>query len=155
MQWQILSFADLDTQTLYALLQLRVDIFVVEQHCPYPELDNKDLDPQTRHILLKKGDKVIAYARILAPGVSFPDSPGIGRVCVSQTARHLGLGRSLVEKTLDITHQLWPQSDIHISAQCHLQQFYQSLGFHSASEPYFEDDIPHLKMVLPYQANSL
>ena len=90
MQWQVLTFDELDTYTLYSMLQLRVDVFVVEQNCPYPELDDKDLHPQTRHIILKKGEKVIAYSRVLAPGVSFEGFPGIGRVCVSQTARRLG-----------------------------------------------------------------
>ncbi|WP_333607095.1 GNAT family N-acetyltransferase [Arsukibacterium sp.] len=148
MQWQVQTFAELDTLTLYSLLQLRVDVFVVEQHCPYPELDDKDLHPLTRHIILKKGDKVIAYARVLAPNVSFEGFPGIGRVCVSQTARRLGLGRVLVDKTLQVCQQLWPATDIHISAQCYLQQFYQDCGFNPASEPYLEDDIPHLKMIL-------
>ena len=98
---------------------------------------------------LKKGDKVIAYSRVLAPGVSFDGFPGIGRVCVSQTARRLGLGQVLVEKTLSVAAELWPDTDIHISAQCYLQQFYQDLGFKPASEPYLEDDIPHLKMIKP------
>lgn len=149
MEWQVVTFSELDTYTLYQLLQLRVDVFVVEQNCPYPELDDKDLHPQTRHIILKKGDKVIAYSRVLAPDVSFDDFPGIGRVCVSQTARRLGLGRVLVEKTLAEATQLWPETDVHISAQCYLQQFYQDLGFQPASEPYLEDDIPHLKMIFP------
>lgn len=149
MQWQILTFAQLDTVTLYSLLQLRVDVFVVEQNCPYPELDDKDLHPDTRHVLLKKGDKVIAYSRVLAPDVSFAGFPGIGRVCVAQTARRLGLGQILVEKTLSVAAELWPETDIHISAQCYLQQFYQDLGFKPASEPYLEDDIPHLKMIKP------
>ncbi|MEO3677702.1 MAG: GNAT family N-acetyltransferase [Pseudomonadota bacterium] len=149
MQWQVVTFAELDTLTLYSLLQLRVDVFVVEQNCPYPELDDKDLHPQTRHVILKKGDKVIAYSRVLAPGVSFDGFPGVGRVCVAQTARRLGLGRVLVEKTLSVAAELWPDTDIHISAQCYLQQFYQDLGFKPASEPYLEDDIPHLKMIKP------
>lgn len=152
MQWQVLTFSELDTLTLYNMLQLRVDVFVVEQNCPYPELDDKDLHPQTRHIILKKGEKVIAYSRVLAPGVSFDGFPGVGRVCVSQTARRLGLGRVLVEKTIAEAAELWPDTDIHISAQCYLQQFYQDLGFRPASEPYLEDDIPHLKMILPVQA---
>lgn len=147
MQWQVLTFEELDTFTLYSLLQLRVDVFVVEQNCPYPELDDKDLHPQTRHVILKKGEKVIAYSRILAPDVSFAGFPGIGRVCISQTARRLGLGKILVERTLAETATLWPNTDIHISAQCYLQRFYQDLGFQAASEPYLEDDIPHLKMI--------
>ena len=92
---------------------------------------------------------MIAYSRVLAPGVSFDGFPGIGRVCVSQTARRLGLGQVLVEKTLSVAAELWPDTDIHISAQCYLQQFYQDLGFKPASEPYLEDDIPHLKMIKP------
>lgn len=147
MQWQIMTFTELDTFTLYSLLQLRVDVFVVEQNCPYPELDDKDLHPQTRHVILKKGEKVIAYSRILAPDVSFAGFPGIGRICISQTARRLGLGKILVERTLAETATLWPNTDIHISAQCYLQRFYQDLGFQAASEPYLEDDIPHLKMI--------
>ncbi|MEH8019182.1 GNAT family N-acetyltransferase [Rheinheimera muenzenbergensis] len=151
MQWQVNVFDELDSYTLYSLLQLRVDVFVVEQNCPYPELDDKDLHPQTRHVILKKGEKVIAYSRVLAPGVSFDGFPGVGRVCVSQTARRLGLGQVLVEKTLSVAAELWPDTDIHISAQCYLQQFYQDLGFKPASEPYLEDDIPHLKMIKPVQ----
>ena len=100
MQWQVLTFNELDTYTLYGLLQLRVDVFVVEQNCPYPELDDKDLHPETRHILLKKAGKILAYARVLAPDVSFAGNPGIGRVCVAQTARRLGLGEVLVQKAI-------------------------------------------------------
>ncbi|MGI5310526.1 GNAT family N-acetyltransferase [Rheinheimera sp. WS51] len=149
MQWQVFTFSQLDTLTLYSLLQLRVDVFVVEQNCPYPELDDRDLDPETQHIILQKGDKVIAYARVLAPGVAFDDYPAIGRVCVSQTARRLGLGEALVEKSIDVINQLWPKKDIYISAQCYLEQFYQQLGFNAAGESYLEDDIPHIMMILP------
>ncbi len=148
MEWHILRFSELDTYTLYALLQLRVDVFVVEQNCPYPELDEKDLHPETRHILLKKADKILGYSRILPPGVSFKDAPGVGRVCVAQTARRLGLGELLVAKAIATAKEGWPGKDVHISAQCYLQRFYESMGFVAASEPYLEDDIPHLKMIL-------
>lgn len=148
MQWQVLTFSELDTLTLYSLLQLRVDVFVVEQNCAYPELDERDLAPDTRHIILKKSDKVIAYARVLAPGVAFDDFPAIGRLCVSQTARRLGLGQVLVAKSTAVIKELWPASDIYISAQCYLEQFYQQLGFVAAGESYLEDDIPHITMIL-------
>ena len=148
MEWHILRFSELDTYTLYALLKLRVDVFVVEQNCPYPELDEKDLHPETRHILLKKGDKILGYSRILPPGVSFKDAPGVGRVCVAQTARRLGLGELVVAIAIATAKEGWPGLDIHISAQCYLQRFYESMGFVAASEPYLEDDIPHLKMIL-------
>lgn len=148
MEWDIVRFEQLDTYTLYAMLQLRVDVFVVEQNCPYPELDDKDLHPQTRHILLKKAGKILAYARVLAPDVSFAGNPGIGRVCVAQTARRLGLGEVLVQKAIATAKEGWSGLDIHISAQCYLQRFYESMGFVAASEAYLEDDIPHLKMTL-------
>ena len=125
-----------------------MDVFVVEQNCPYPELDEKDLHPETRHILLKKGDKILGYSRILPPGVSFKDAPGVGRVCVAQTARRLGLGELVVAIAIATAKEGWPGLDIHISAQCYLQRFYESMGFVAASEPYLEDDIPHLKMIL-------
>lgn len=154
MEWQIVQFDELDTYTLYAMLQLRVDVFVVEQNCPYPELDEKDLHPQTKHILLKKAGKILAYARILPPDVSFAGVPGVGRVCVAQTARRLGLGEVLVAKAIATAKQGWPGLDIHISAQCYLQRFYESMGFVAASEPYLEDDIPHLKMILTVTGNT-
>ena len=147
MEWQIVQFDQLDTHTLYAMLQLRVDVFVVEQNCPYPELDGKDLQADTLHILLKKNDKLLGYTRVLAPGVSFDGVPGIGRVCVAQTARRLGLGELLVAKAIAVASERWPGLDIYISAQCYLQRFYESMGFVAASEPYLEDDIPHLKMI--------
>lgn len=149
MEWQVAGFSQLDSYTVYAMLQLRVDVFVVEQNCPYPELDNKDLHPQTRHILLKKGDKILAYARVLAPGVSYENSPALGRICVSQTARRLALGRGLMDKALDVASSCWPDLEIRISAQCYLQRFYESFGFIACSEPYLEDDIPHLEMARP------
>lgn len=149
MEWQIVTFDQLDTHTLYELLQLRTDVFVVEQNCPYPELDGKDLHPQTHHLLLKKQGKLIGYCRLLPPGVSYAGFPALGRVCVAQTARRLGLGELLVAKAIGQASELWPATDLYISAQCYLQRFYESLGFVAASEPYLEDDIPHLKMIRP------
>ncbi len=149
MEWQIVTFDQLDSVTLYHLLQLRVDVFVVEQNCPYPELDGKDLHPQTLHLLLKKQDKILGYSRVLAPDVSYPGQPAIGRVCVAQTARRLGLGELLVAKAIAVASEQWPSLDLYISAQCYLQRFYESMGFVAASEPYLEDDIPHLKMIRP------
>ncbi len=149
MEWQIVPFEQLDSLTLYQMLQLRVDVFVVEQNCPYPELDGKDTQPGVLHILLKKHDKILGYSRVLPPDVSYPGHPAIGRVCVSQTARRLGLGELLVAKAIAVASEQWPQLDLYISAQCYLQRFYESMGFVAASEPYLEDDIPHLKMIRP------
>ena len=148
MEWILKKFDELTVHEFHEILKLRINIFVVEQNCPYPELDEKDLHPETLHILLKKAGKILAYARILPPDVSFAGVPGVGRVCVAQTARRLGLGEVLVAKAIATARAGWPGLDIHISAQCYLQRFYESMGFVSASEPYLEDDIPHLKMIL-------
>ena len=109
LEWQVVPFKALDTTTLYNLLKLRVDVFVVEQNCPYPELDDKDLHEGTLHIFLKKDQKVLAYSRVLAPGVSYDHVPAIGRVCVSQTARRLGLGEALVAQAIATcqSHVAW------------------------------------------------
>ncbi len=146
MQWQLLTFSQLDAFRLYQLLQLRVDVFVVEQQCPYPELDGKDLLPDTHHLLLYKEQKLMAYARLLAPGVSFDGMPAIGRICVAQDARRLGLGVALVQQAIDQIQHIWPGLDIAISAQCYLQKFYEDQGFQAISTPYLEDDIPHISM---------
>ena len=148
LDWQFKPYKELTLNEFHDIIALRLKAFVVEQNCPYPELDNKDIDPQTRHILLKKGDKILAYARVLAPGVSYENSPALGRICVSQTARRLALGRGLMDKALDVASSCWPELEIRISAQCYLQRFYESFGFIACSEPYLEDDIPHLKMIL-------
>lgn len=135
LEWQVVPFSALDTITLYNLLKLRVDVFVVEQNCPYPELDDKDLHQDTLHIFLKKDQKILAYSRVLPPGVSYDGVPAIGRVCVSQTARRLGLGEALVGQAIATCQATWPGIDIYISAQCYLQRFYESMGLWPPASP--------------------
>ncbi|WP_337880332.1 GNAT family N-acetyltransferase [Rheinheimera sp.] len=149
MQWHSRRFSELDAGTLYQLLQLRVDVFVVEQNCPYPELDGKDLLPDTQHLYLHNEQKVLAYARILPPGSSYPDNPSLGRICVAQGARQLALGKELVRQAIGLAEQHWPSQPIRISAQCYLQRFYEGFGFIACSEAYLEDNIPHLEMLRP------
>jgi len=149
MVWQHGAFQELDGLTLYRILQLRVDVFVVEQNCPYPELDGKDLAPDTIHLFLPKDDKILAYGRILAPGISYPDHPSLGRICVAQGARQLALGKELVKRSIELAEQHWPDRAIRISAQCYLQRFYESFGFVACGEPYLEDNIPHIEMLRP------
>ncbi|WP_337841492.1 GNAT family N-acetyltransferase [Rheinheimera sp.] len=149
MQWQHCRFHELSAETLYQILQLRVDVFVVEQNCPYPELDGKDLLPGTVHLYLHNAQKVLAYARILPPGASYPDTPSLGRICVAQSARQLALGKELVRRAMELAAQHWPATPIRISAQCYLQRFYESFGFIACSEAYLEDNIPHLEMLRP------
>ncbi|MGS0683255.1 GNAT family N-acetyltransferase [Shewanella sp. 125m-7] len=148
MLWKSLSFSELSLNELYDLLKLRVDVFVVEQNCPYPELDNKDRHDQTQHLLGVNEQGVIqAYARVLAPGVSYPDA-SIGRVIVADTARGAGVAHTLMQKAIAIVSKKWPEHNIQLGGQEHLKGFYQQLGFEAISEMYLEDGIPHLDMLL-------
>ncbi|UUM30363.1 GNAT family N-acetyltransferase [Vibrio japonicus] len=145
--WQLVSFNQLSTQKLYQLLKLRVDVFVVEQECPYPELDNKDHLPDVHHLLGYKGDELVACARLLPRGVSYP-SVSIGRVATKKAHRGGGLGHQLLKQALSGCEQLWPTSDIEIGAQEHLAGFYAQHGFVTTSAMYLEDGIPHIDMKL-------
>lgn len=154
MQWQNLTFNQLNANTLYEILKLRVDVFVVEQACAYPELDDKDRHPETRHILAQADDgKLLAYARVLAPAISYPEA-SIGRVVVATAGRGQGLAALLMQRAIDVALTHWPQAGIQIGAQEYLRHFYQKLGFSPCSAVYLEDDIAHVDM--RYQAaNSL
>ena len=142
-QWETKTFDRLGTDELYELLKLRVDVFVVEQSCAYRELDEKDRHPGTLHFT---GRKLVAYLRILPPGLSF-NRPSIGRVAVSKTNRRQGLCRIMMEKAVDQICRVWPGLGVKISAQVYLETFYGSCGFEKASDSYIEDGIPHLDMV--------
>ncbi|MFT5425977.1 MAG: ElaA protein [Gammaproteobacteria bacterium] len=146
MKWQTIKFHQLTTDQLYETLKLRVDIFVVEQTCPYPELDEKDRHEETLHLLGSDGDELIAYARLLAPGVSYADA-SIGRFAVKESQRDQGCGSQLLDKCLQEMNQQWPGSAIRISAQAHLQEFYEKFNFEITSDIYLEDDIPHVEML--------
>lgn len=147
MKWTVKSFDQLSTRDLYALLALRTDVFVVEQECPYPELDGRDLF--CHHLLVEEEGQLVAYLRILPKGQSFADV-SIGRVVIKQSHRGKGLAKPLMEKALDYILQEWQEERVMISAQAHLEQFYSQLGFEPVSEVYLEDGIPHLDML--YQA---
>ncbi|MDD9303380.1 MAG: GNAT family N-acetyltransferase [Desulfobacter sp.] len=146
--WQIKRFDQLSINELYALLRLRTDIFVVEQKCPYPELDGKDDHEQTIHLWQYAQDHTMsAYLRILAPGVSYAGA-SLGRVAVHKEFRNHGLAHSIVDKAIDVAKGIWPEKKIEISAQVYLTHFYESHGFQAVSPPYLEDNIPHIDMVL-------
>ena len=147
LHWHFKSFDQLTTDELYDLLKLRVDVFVVEQNCPYPELDNKDRHPDTRHLTGKnKAGKILAYLRILPPDLNY-NHPGIGRVVVDKTQRGRHLCRKMVQKAVDFCDDRWPGQGIKIGAQAYLTDFYISLGFNPVSDVYLEDGIPHVDMV--------
>ncbi|HFU3843078.1 TPA: GNAT family N-acetyltransferase [Streptococcus suis] len=150
MQWEMKAFDQLSLQELYAILTLRVDVFVVEQACPYPEVDGKD--PNCLHLLGTDEGELVAYLRILPAGLSY-DEVSIGRVVVKSSHRGKGLGRPMMEQAIDFITTVWEESQIKIGAQAHLEKFYSSLGFEPVSEVYLEDNIPHLDMLYSKPVN--
>ncbi|WP_067504752.1 GNAT family N-acetyltransferase [Actinoplanes sp. TFC3] len=140
-EFRVTSFRDLSSTTLYAILKLRVDVFVVEQQCPYPELDGRDAEPGTRHVWLSRDDKILAYLRILDDG----DTERIGRVVTARAARKGGYGSRLMEHALTIIGNRPSVLD----AQAHLTGFYAKFGFTESGPRYVEDGIPHVPMARP------
>lgn len=142
--WHTKAFEELTVEELYDILKLRTDVFVVEQHCPYPELDGKDKN--CLHVFATHHGSVVAYARIVPPGLSYPQM-SIGRVIVHEKYRKDGLGRVLMNLVLDKIEEEFEAQEIQIGAQCYLKDFYGSFGFEPASEDYLEDGIPHVDMI--------
>lgn len=147
LSWQVKTFAQLTTNELYDALKLRIDIFVVEQTCYYPDIDNKDRHPKTLHLFCYKNNEMAAYLRILPKGQSYENYPSIGRVVISPNARGTGLGHELMVQALIACEQKFPLQAIKISAQEHLEKYYNKHGFVRVSEMYLEDDIPHIAMI--------
>lgn len=145
-EWKCRLFSHLDKQHLFELIKLRIEIFVVEQQCPYPELDAKDHHLQTLHLMGFSENKLISYARLIAPGVSYPQDTSIGRFAVHAGYRQQGIGHILMQQCFDQIHTMWPNENIRISAQQYLQNFYVSFGFVQTSDMYLEDGIPHIEM---------
>lgn len=129
---------------MYRILALRADVFVVEQACPYQDLDGKDEHSFWVWAEDENGT-VHATARLLPAGISYKEI-SIGRVCTSMESRRTGLGKLLMEECLNQCERLWGKETITISAQQYLLKFYNELGFVEEGEMYLEDDIPHLKM---------
>lgn len=143
-KWQWCRIDDLSTGQLYTIFAAREAVFVVEQHCPYQELDGLDLE--AGHLIGWSGVEVAAYLRVLGPGVRFAES-SIGRVLTAPAFRGSGLGRELVARSLAYVDERYPTHGVRISAQAHLERFYRSFGFASVSAPYLEDDILHIEML--------
>ncbi len=143
-QVDISDMGGFSAHALYELLKLRVDVFVVEQRCPYPELDCKDVD--ALHLRLLDGNELLAASRILTP-VSPADPVKIGRVVVSPAHRGKRLGEAVMRESIVACESRFPKRPIALSAQSHLRDFYGSLGFSIESEEYVEDGIAHIDMV--------
>ena len=144
-QWACIKFEDLHAEELYAILQLRSKVFVVEQNCVYLDMDDKD--QQCFHFCGWHGNELAAYVRIVPPGVAF-DEVSIGRVVTNSKYRKGGLGRMLMTKAIDTCVKIFYDQPIKIGAQLYLKKFYESLGFIQCSDMYLEDDIEHIKMLL-------
>ncbi|HIY58522.1 MAG TPA: GNAT family N-acetyltransferase [Candidatus Tetragenococcus pullicola] len=140
MQVKIKAFNELNTKEYHQLLFLRVAVFVVEQNCPYQEVDAIDL--QAMHLWLEEEGRPVAYARVYEEDghVHF------GRVLVEQASRHQGLGKKLLDEVLQWVRKNKPNQSILISAQYYLRHFYGSFGFQESSSVYLEDGIKHIEM---------
>jgi ElaA protein len=144
MIWTLKSFDELTAKELYNILQLRNEVFIVEQNCPYQDLDNKDL--YAFHLMGMKENKLLAYSRLLAPGISYSES-SIGRVVSSPAARKTGMGKKLMKESIVQIKNLFQTDIIRIGAQLYLKNFYESFGFLQEGDIYLEDNIPHLIML--------
>ena len=147
--WSCKRFDELSTDDLYAILQLRSEIFVVEQDCVYQDVDG--FDQGGLHVIgqLSVSDeaKLICYSRLLAPGAKY-EGASVGRVVTKKLVRGGGAGKALMLNSLKFCKEYWPDKAITISAQQYLQKFYTDFGFEAESEPYDEDGIPHIRMQL-------
>jgi ElaA protein len=144
LSWQWCELHELAVPQWYALMATRVAVFVVEQTCPYQELDGWDL--RATHLIAWDGAEVAAYLRCFAPGVKYPEA-SLGRILTSHRHRATGLGRELVQRGLDRIEAQHPGSPVRIGAQSRLERFYNSFGFITVSEVYLEDGIEHVDMV--------
>ena len=133
-------FDQLDAATVYAVCRLRQDVFVVEQTCPYPDLDGRDLEPGTRHVLLRDDDVLVGYARVLDDGACWR----IGRVLLAREARGQGRADILMHTALSVTED----RDVVLDAQSPLTGWYATFGFEVSGPEFLEDDIPHTPMRL-------
>ncbi|WP_236574098.1 GNAT family N-acetyltransferase [Hydrogenophaga sp. PBL-H3] len=144
--WRCLPFDALHARTLYALLQLRTEVFVMEQHCVFQDMDGADA--QCFHLLGEGARGLEAYARLVPAGLKFNEA-SIGRVVTLPAARGGGLGHVLMREAVRALHGLWGMQPIRIGAQAHLQPFYRQHGFEPSGPMYIEDGIDHIEMLRP------
>ncbi|NCW87985.1 MAG: GNAT family N-acetyltransferase [Chitinophagia bacterium] len=145
-RWTLQEFSALTNSDLYELLKLRSAIFVVEQNCVFPDMDDKDYS--SYHLCGWDNDKLVAYTRLLPPGLAY-ENCSIGRVVTAASVRRQGVGRLLMKKSIEACQQLFSSRDIEIGAQLYLEQFYGSFQFKREGEVYLEDGIDHIHMRRP------
>lgn len=144
MNIDIKNFNELNLKELYRILQLRSEVFVVEQNCVYLDLDGKD--EKALHVLGYEQDELVAYTRCFKPGDYF-EKASVGRVIVKENFRKFGFGHQIMEASIKAIENRFQTSSIKLSAQQYLTAFYESHGFSQTGEGYLEDGIPHIAMV--------
>ncbi|HEY8660862.1 MAG TPA: GNAT family N-acetyltransferase [Hanamia sp.] len=142
--WQCKTFSELTNEELYRILQLRNEVFVVEQNCAYQDCDGKDL--KAYHLTGWENDTLVAYSRLLPKGVSYPDAASIGRVVTSPLYRRQNSGRQLMINSIENIYKLFGKVPIMIGAQLYLKKFYESFSFIQTGAVYLEDGIEHITM---------
>lgn len=144
LHWESARFEALAPRSLYAVLQLRSEVFVIEQQCLFQDLDGADA--KAMHLMGWQGDRLQAYARCFGPGVMFQEA-SIGRIATRAAVRAGGLGHRLVEHAMALVAMAWGRQPIRIGAQARLRRFYQGHGFEAVGVPYVEDGIDHIEML--------
>lgn len=142
--WRFVPFSALTSLELYEMLQLRSEVFVVEQSCPFQDMDGAD--QKAMHLMGTKDGKLVAYARCFAAGEKFAEA-SIGRVVTHMSARGDGIGHVLIKEAIASLLRHWGPQPIRIGAQARLEKFYKQHGFVKNGEPYIEDGIPHIEML--------
>ena len=145
--WTCKPHAELTLAELYAILRLRSEVFVVEQDCVFLDMDGKDLQVQTEHLMAWENGALLAYCRLLEPALNDGQAV-IGRVITAPAARGTGLGHELMRRAKDEVARLWPGQPVYLGAQARLRAYYAGHGFVPVTEEYIEDGIPHVGMLL-------
>jgi len=145
-QWKWALFSELTNAEVYDICALRQEVFVLEQNCIYRDLDYRDQN--ANHLLGIQDQKLVAYLRLLPKDVPYKHAISFGRVITAKWVRRTGIGKQLITQVLTYLEQQNNKNDIIISAQLYLEKLYQSFGFESVGEPYDEDNIPHIKMII-------
>ena len=144
-EWLCRPFSGLSVDQLFDLLKLRQDVFILEQTCLYPDIE--DTDKACHHLLGYQQGELVAVLRIVPPGISYTE-PSLGRIATAQSVRRSGIGRKLVQRGIQTLHELYPSRSIRIGAQYYLKNFYASFGFRVVSDVYDLDGIEHIEMTL-------
>ena len=142
--WEFKNFSELTLESLYDIMRLRQEVFVLEQNCPYLDADGKDID--SYHLLGYLNSELVAYLRIVNPGISF-DELSFGRILTSKKIRGNGVGKLLMEEGIKQSKIIFGNIPNRISAQKYLKKFYNIFGFKETGKEYLEDGIPHIEMI--------